>query len=118
MSPRPTSLISGATSWLTETCAKPSSRAMSASRASCSVNLQPCISTMASASIPLCAHARASATRACVFVQRRNDLAVRADPLVDLDDRSYELLGQHDVPREDLGPRLVADAQRVAEARA
>ena len=36
VSPRPTSLISGETSWLTETCAKSSSRARAATCCSCS----------------------------------------------------------------------------------
>ena len=42
--------MSGATSWLTLTCAKPISRASAASRSSCSRYFQPCISTIASAS--------------------------------------------------------------------
>ena len=51
-----------------------------------------------------------------VFVQRSDDLAVRADALDDLDDLFIRLLGQDDMPRENLRPRLVSDAQGVAEA--
>ncbi len=51
-----------------------------------------------------------------VAVERRLDRAVGAHPLLDLDDVAVELLGQHDVAREDVGAVLVADAQRVAQA--
>ena len=49
-------------------------------------------------------------------VERAQHLAVGRHPLVDLDDVAVERLGQDDLAREDVGPRLVADAQRVAEA--
>ena len=41
--------------------------------------------------------------------------AVRHDPLVHLDDPLVEHRGQLDAPREEVGPGLVADAQRVAK---
>ena len=52
-----------------------------------------------------------------VLVQRREDLAVRADPLAGLDDPLVEHLGEQDPPVEDPRPVLVGDPQRVAEAR-
>ena len=45
-------------------------------------------------------------------------LAVRTDALVGLDHAAVQQLGQHDLAVEDARPLLVADAQRVAEARA
>ncbi len=44
------------------------------------------------------------------------DRAVGAHALVDLDDALVEHVGLDDMAGEDLRPRLVADAQRVAEA--
>ena len=44
------------------------------------------------------------------------DGAVGAHPFVDLDDALIELLGKDDLLGEDVGPRLVGDAQRVAKA--
>ncbi len=49
-------------------------------------------------------------------VERLLDRAVGAQPLLDLDRARVELLGQDDVAGEDVGPVLVGDAQRVAEA--
>ena len=51
-----------------------------------------------------------------VEVRRRLDRAVGEHALVDLDDAGIELLGLDDVARENFGPRLVADLQRVAKA--
>ncbi len=51
-----------------------------------------------------------------LFVQGKNDVAMRPDALVDLDHLRIEHLRQHDVPVEDARPVLVGDAQRVAEA--
>ena len=42
--------------------------------------------------------------------------AVRHHPLVHLDDALVEHRGQHDLAVEEVGPRLVADAERVGEA--
>ena len=42
--------------------------------------------------------------------------AVGHDALVDLEHALVEHLGQHDLAREDVGPVLVGDAQRVGEA--
>ncbi len=50
------------------------------------------------------------------LIQRLQHLALRADTLVRFDDAFVEQFGQHDVALEQLGPRLVGDAQRVAEA--
>ncbi len=50
------------------------------------------------------------------FVGRAQDLALGGDALVDFDDALVERLGQHDLASEQLGPVLVADAQRVGEA--
>ena len=61
---------------------------------------------------------RANRPQSCsclILVDRAQDLAINADPLVDLDDAFIEHRWQHDVPREDVGPRLVADPQRIAE---
>ena len=41
--------------------------------------------------------------------------AVGADALGDLDDPGGQLFGQHDMTREDFGPRLIADPQCVAK---
>ena len=49
-------------------------------------------------------------------VDRPLDRAVGAHALLDLDHVGVQHLGQHDVPGEDVGAVLVADAQRVAEA--
>ena len=49
-------------------------------------------------------------------IERLLDRAVGAHALVDLDHALVEHLGLDDVLGEDLRPRLVADAQRVAEA--
>jgi hypothetical protein len=66
VSPRPTSFISGLTSWLTETWVKPTSRAIAATRASWSVKRKPCSSTTATARKPAsnasCSPARAAAS--------------------------------------------------------
>ena len=48
-------------------------------------------------------------------VEQFLDRAVGADALVDLDDAFVELLGKDDLLGEDVGPRLVGDAQRVAK---
>ena len=50
------------------------------------------------------------------FVERHDHLPTRADALVHLDDALVEQVRQHDVTREQVGPVLIADAQRVAEA--
>ena len=50
------------------------------------------------------------------FVERPNDLAVRADPLVGFDHALVEEAGKLDLPHEELRPVLVGDAQRVGEA--
>ena len=49
------------------------------------------------------------------LVERNEHLAIDAHPLVNLDHAVIEHCRQHDVPREYLGPRLVADAQRILE---
>ena len=49
------------------------------------------------------------------FVERPLHRAVGAHPLVDLHDALVEHLRQHDLLGEDVGPRLVGDAQRVAK---
>ena len=48
-------------------------------------------------------------------IERPQHLALGGDPFVHLDDMAVERLGKHYVPREDVGPRLVADPQGVAE---
>ena len=50
-------------------------------------------------------------------VERDDDLAVRADPLGRLDHPRVHHLGPDDLAREDRWPFLVADPQRVGEAR-
>ena len=50
------------------------------------------------------------------FVERPDDRAIRADPLVDLNHRFVEHRRQNDVPREDVGPRLGADPERIAKS--
>ena len=49
-------------------------------------------------------------------IDRALDRAVGAHPLVDLDHRAVQELGQHDPAGEDVGPVLIADPERVAEA--
>ena len=49
-------------------------------------------------------------------VHRRNDVAVRVQPFLDLDHVFIEQLGQNDVQVEQLRPVLVADPQQVAHA--
>ena len=115
MSPRPISLISGATSWLTETCVKPSSRAISASRASC-VGMLPAVHQDDGERVDPASRIAAERLRAAVLVERDEHFAVDADALVDFDDPLVEHRRKHDVPREDVRPRLVSDPQRVAEA--
>ena len=51
-----------------------------------------------------------------LFIQRQQNRAVAADTLGNLHHARRKLLGQHDVTREDIGPRLRADPQRVAES--
>ena len=51
-----------------------------------------------------------------VEIERALHGAVGAHPLVDLDDALVQHVGLDDVLGEDLRPRLVADAQRVAKA--
>ena len=50
-------------------------------------------------------------------IQCAEHRAVRHDPLVRLDHPLVEHRGQHDLTVEEVGPRLVADAQRIGEAR-
>ena len=50
------------------------------------------------------------------FVERQHDVALRTDPLVDLDDCRIQQLGQHDATIEQPRTVLVRDAQRVAKA--
>ena len=70
--------------------------------------------TMATARKPAsncaCSAARIAASSGALL-----DRAVGEHALVDLDDVVIELLGLDDLLGEDVGPRLVADAQRVAE---
>ena len=47
------------------------------------------------------------------LIERSQHLAVRGDPLSDLDDALVEHFRQHDLPREEVGPILVANAQGV-----
>ena len=49
------------------------------------------------------------------FVERLDDRPIGTDALVDLDHAFVKHGRQDDVARENLGPRLVTDAQRVAE---
>ncbi len=49
------------------------------------------------------------------FIGRRLNSAVGAHPLVDLLDARVEQLGEHDFLGEDIGARLVADPERIAE---
>ncbi len=49
------------------------------------------------------------------FVELDDDLAIRTDSLGNLDHRLVRLFRQHDVPSEDVGPSLIANAQGVAE---
>ena len=51
-----------------------------------------------------------------VKIERALHGAVGAHPLVDFDDALVQHVGLDDVLGEDLWPRLVADAQRVAKA--
>ena len=51
-----------------------------------------------------------------IEIGRTLDRAVGAHALVDLDDALVELLGQDDLLGEDIGPRLVGDAQRIAKS--
>ena len=50
------------------------------------------------------------------LVRRRLDRAVGAHALANLLDARVEQLRQHDLLGKDVGPRLVADAQRIAKA--
>jgi hypothetical protein len=50
------------------------------------------------------------------FVQRSNHRAVCPDPLVDFDNGLVQHRRQYDVPRKNLRPGLVADAQRIPKA--
>ena len=55
--------------------------------------------------------------RTCVgLVERLQHRPIGADSLIDLDHLCGQLFGQDDMPCEDIGPRLVADPQRVAES--
>ncbi len=49
-------------------------------------------------------------------IERAKYFALRAHPLVDLDDLLVKRFGQDDPAGEDVGPGLVADSERVAEA--
>ena len=49
-------------------------------------------------------------------VQRQQYVSVGVDAFVDLDHAAIEQLGQPDPAREDIGPVLVADPQRIAKA--
>ena len=49
-------------------------------------------------------------------IERGHDPAVHVDAFRCLDDLPVERIGTLDAPREQRGPRLIADAQRVAEA--
>ena len=52
----------------------------------------------------------------CIEIGHALDSAVGAHPFVDLDDALIKLFGQDDLFGEDIGPGLVADAQRIAKA--
>jgi len=52
----------------------------------------------------------------CALVERGDDFAVRADALIHLDDGAVEHLRQVDPAHEELGARLIGNAQLVAEA--
>ena len=101
VSPRPISLINGSTSWLAETWVKPMPRAIPASAASCAVQRQPCISTIATARSALVV-GRLQRRARRRLVERAQHRAVGADALVDLDDPVVERLGQDDLAREDM----------------
>ncbi len=102
---RPTSLISGDTSWLTETWVKPSSRARAASGA---FVLGKAIAVHQGdgdrGEAPGAMAARAS--RSGVEIQRPIDLAVGQHPLVHLQHRVIERGGLDDPAGEDVGARL------------
>ena len=51
-----------------------------------------------------------------VFVERRQDLAIGSHPLIDFYHLRRQLFRQNDMPGENLGPCLIADPQRIAEA--
>ena len=72
---------------------------------------------MATARMPSANAARKSRSRRR-RVERRDDLAVRADALVDLDHALVQQGRQLDAAHEELRPVLVADAQRIARSRA
>ncbi len=48
------------------------------------------------------------------FVQHPQHFAIRANAFVNLDHMPLQPFGQHDMARKDVGPRLIADAQRIA----
>ena len=50
------------------------------------------------------------------LIERLQQLALRTHALLSLDDPLVEQFGQHDVALEQLGPRLVGDAQGIAKA--
>ena len=72
--------------------------------------------TTATASTPSSC-ARCSSPASAVGVERAQHRPVGADPLVDLDHPLVEQLGQDDVAVEDPRSVLVADPQRIPEAR-
>ncbi len=76
VSPRGTNRSSGLTAWLADTWVNPTSRAIAASRCSCSGYFHACISTMAQALMPeACAAASFMPHRG--FIQALDLLAIR-----------------------------------------
>ena len=107
--------MSAEATWLSETWAKPSSRAISADHA---LVRRIAIGVHEHDRDGVVALSARFGERGAHALRIRSglDRAVREHALVDLDDAGIELLGLYDVPREYARARLVADLERIAKA--
>ena len=114
MSPRPTSLISAEHSWLTETCGKPSARAIPADHALVR-GMRPGVHEDDGDGLEVLLAQRRERGPHGVLVRRLFDRSVGQHALVDLDHFGVKLARLDDLFGEDFRARLIADLQRVAE---
>jgi hypothetical protein len=115
VSPRPTSLASGETWWLTEIWAKPA-RSQAPSTMALVDRVLPGVHQHHGDRIDAIGAGPGEFRLEGFKVRPADRLAVGHDAFVDLDDAFVELFGKDDLLGENIRPCLVGDAKRVAEA--
>jgi hypothetical protein len=115
VSPRPTSLASGETWWLTEIWEKPA-RLQASSTMISWIGILPGVHQHHGDGIDAVGAGPGEFRLERFEIDAADRLAVGHGALVDLDDAFVELFGQDDFLGENIRPCLVGDAERVAEA--